>query len=78
MTREPADMTDINPNITCSRDEILGVLQRITGISDRDAAMSEARSRGWLDAESEPTDEGRDVVVALRDQSQTRTAFRGF
>lgn len=71
-------MTDINPNITCSQDEILGVLQRITGISDRDAAMSEARSRGWLDAESEPTDEGRDVVFALRDQSQTRSAFRGF
>lgn len=71
-------MADINPIITCSQDEVLGVLQRITGISDRDAAMSEARSRGWLDAALEPTDEGRDVVVALRDQGQTRSAFRGF
>ncbi|MEL6830397.1 MAG: hypothetical protein AAFO63_09710 [Pseudomonadota bacterium] len=71
-------MSEPNPMITCSLDEVLGVLQRISGISDRDAALAEAVERGWLDDASEPTDEGRDVVAALRDQGQTRTAFRGF
>ena len=35
-----------------------------------------ARSRGWLDGEGWPTDEGRRLVAALDEQSETRTVFR--
>lgn len=39
-------------------------------------AHEAARSRGWLDAGGNPTQEGRDLLKALDEQSQTRSALR--
>jgi hypothetical protein len=35
-----------------------------------------ARRRGWLDGEGWPTEDGRQLVAALDDQSATRSVFR--
>lgn len=35
-----------------------------------------ACDRGWLDDAGEPTQDGRDLVAALGEQSETRTIFR--
>ena len=40
-------------------------------------AEAEAKSRGWLDDDGEPTEEGREVIKALGEQDHTRTVFRG-
>ncbi|MFO1151671.1 MAG: hypothetical protein U1E62_25130 [Alsobacter sp.] len=38
--------------------------------------LRSAQSRGWLDPEGRPTDEGRRLCAALVSQVETRTAFR--
>jgi len=46
--------------------------------SDADGSPLEAaRNRGWLDENGAPTKEGRDLLQALDEQSQTRSALRG-
>ncbi len=35
-----------------------------------------ARTRGWLDASGEITEDGEDVLKSLGDQEGTRTVFR--
>ncbi|MEM9839560.1 MAG: hypothetical protein AAF830_10470 [Pseudomonadota bacterium] len=36
-----------------------------------------ARRRGWIDTDGLPTAAGLELVRALRDQSETRSVFRG-
>lgn len=39
-------------------------------------ALRSAQSRGWVDPEGRPTDEGVRLFAALASQSDTRSAFR--
>jgi hypothetical protein len=49
---------------------------QLAGESD-ESPVEAARSRGWLDENGEPTQEGRDLLQALDEQRQTRSALRG-
>ncbi|QFU07774.1 hypothetical protein PARPLA_02061 [Rhodobacteraceae bacterium THAF1] len=40
-------------------------------------AEQTATSRGWLDADGTPTDDGRDMLEAMGEQTGTRSVFRG-
>jgi hypothetical protein len=45
--------------------------------SETDAeALGTAQSRGWIDSEGRPTEEGVRLFAALASQSDTRSAFR--
>jgi hypothetical protein len=55
---------------------------RIVGFAHHcgDAALGPeraARLRGWLDPHGMPTEDGRALIRALRDQDATRSVFRG-
>jgi hypothetical protein len=39
-------------------------------------ALRSAQSRGWIDGEGRPTEEGRRLCMALASQVDTRSAFR--
>jgi len=39
-------------------------------------AETAARSRGWLDGDGWPTEDGRALVRALDEQAETRSVFR--
>ena len=39
-------------------------------------AVSYAQERGWVDENGEPTPDGKKAAAALKDQLNTRSAFR--
>jgi hypothetical protein len=53
---------------------ILAFAQHCRG-TDRSAEET-ARSRGWLDGEGWPTEDGRELIKALDEQDATRSVFR--
>jgi hypothetical protein len=55
---------------------ILGFAHLLAGGRAGETAMSFAVSRAWVDERGRPTEDGRRLVAALRDQRQTRSTFR--
>jgi hypothetical protein len=65
------------PDEPLSREEVIQATAIL--ISARPGeARAFARERGWLTASGEPTEDGADMVRALRDQTGTRSVFRPF
>jgi len=58
------------------RTQILAFSAHLRSDADKDATTS-AHRHGWLDEKGSPTEEGRKLVQALDEQSDTRSAFRG-
>lgn len=63
----------VSPNAATRLEAFAGQLARKEGESPADAA----RRRGWVDETGQPTAEGRELLKALDEQRQTRSALRG-
>lgn len=57
-------------------EEILAFAEKLTSEEGENSAEAIARRRDWIDPDGRPTDDGRDLLRALRDQEGTRGAFR--